>query len=560
MISLFFHHNILNAIRYYKTKKVAKSVTTILFLCVFLGVAIGLFIFFRDGFLFIQSFPFLAPAVSLYIYELFFLIIGILVFVSALISGLFGFFKNEKTAWIMATPHFRTIPSYILSKILLSSLWPLILIALPALLAVKVVFGLGTAAFIIMLLSVVFLATFIVLMAMVVLLGISKLLYFLDNYFKEKTFALRHIIISSVFVFLILAFFIWYHITRLDIVTLFQPLNLQARVADIGLIVSQFRIFPSHFSALALFRFEQGNFYSGFLLIVPLLILCLISGLLFLAFSFWYLPLWQTLQEGRFEARTGVSKVSGQPIHFPHYLKGPQGAIFEKEALTTFRNSKNLLWFGFIMFIWIIQVVLNLALRADATRHGLEYGSLPAILQALQVITVLYFISAFVLRFGFPSFSMERKTAWIISSAPLSLVRLFRTKLVFYSICFTLLGILFGFANAAILAIPFLNSILFLIIIITATISVTVLGLGLGAIFPNFETDDPEALSTSLPGLFFILSSLIYGCFGAFSFYYLSVSGSLIYFIIFELVSLLLMGIILWAATRKLPRLELSDN
>lgn len=560
MISVFFRHNILSAVRYYKTKRVAKVVTTLLFLCVFLGIAISLFIFFRDGFLFIQSFPFLAPAVSLYVYELFFLIIGILVFVSALISGIFGFFKNEKIAWLMASPQYKTMPVYTLLKILLSSLWPLILIALPALLAIKEVFGLGVLAFFIMIISIIFLTAFAVFMAMVVLLGVSKLLYSLNSYLSERTLTLRQIILGVSLIFLILVFFIWYYISRLDIVALFQPLNLQATVADVGLIVSQFRIFPSHFSALALFRFGQGSFTSGFLLIIPLLILCLTSGLIFWAFSFWYLPLWQTLQEGRFKARTRGLKASQQPTHFPRYLKGPQGALFEKEALTTYRNSKNVLWFGFILFIWIIQVVLNLALRADATRHGLEYGSLPAILQALQVITILYFISAFVLRFGFPSFSMEKKTFWIIFSAPINLVRLFWTKLIFYSVCFTLLGLLFGLANASILAIPFLQSILFLIIIITAVISVTTFGLGLGAIFPNFETDDPETLSTSLPGLFFILLSLIYGGFGAFSFYSLGISGSLIYFIMFEIVSLLLISLIILVATRKLPNIELADN
>jgi hypothetical protein len=41
----------------------------------------------------------------------------------------------------------------------------------------------------------------------------------------------------------------------------------------------------------------------------------------------------------------------------------------------------------------------------------------------------------------------------------------------------------------------------------------------MGALFPSNETDDPETISTSMPGLFFTALSLIYGALCSFILY-----------------------------------------
>ena len=46
---------------------------------------------------------------------------------------------------------------------------------------------------------------------------------------------------------------------------------------------------------------------------------------------------------------------------------------------------------------------------------------------------------------------------------------------------------------------------------ITTVIFIVTLALSLGALFPSQDTDDPEAISTSMSGLFFTALALIYG-------------------------------------------------
>lgn len=185
-----------------------------------------------------------------------------------------------------------------------------------------------------------------------------------------------------------------------------------------------------------------------------------------------------------------------------------------------------------------------------------EHASFPVVLQALQVIIIIYFSSSFVLRFGFPLFSLEKKAAWIIGSAPISLVRVFWSKMLFYTICFTTLAVLFAFLNATILVMPLTTLVFFLLIVVTATIAITFFGLCLGAIAPNMETDDPEMLSTSLSGLFFIALSLLYGAFGSFAFYQIVKSGSFFPCLAFAVISLLLVWLFVSRALRALACFE----
>jgi hypothetical protein len=356
-----------------------------------------------------------------------------------------------------------------------------------------------------------------------------------------------------------LAAVFWQRFTHLDIIALFQPYNLQSKVADIQALSAKFAVFPSHLSALALFKFEQHSFLSGLWLVGQIAVLAILSFVLFWLFSFWYLSLWQILQEGKFVAQTGSSVTkSTKPVRFPRYFKGKQGAIFEKEAIIMFRTGKNILWFGFMLFLWLIQISCNFFIRENFTHYSVVYGSFPVIFEGLQVAVAIFFISALVLRFGFPSFSLERKTAWIIASAPISFVRLFLTKVLFFTVCFLLAAVLFGFINSAILSIPIFNAIYFLIILISAVISVTVLGLGLGFMFPSFETDNPEILGTSLSGLFFTAASLAYGAFGAFAFYQIIKSDSLYPFAVFEIFSFFLIGTVILATIKRLAHFEFS--
>jgi len=168
-----------------------------------------------------------------------------------------------------------------------------------------------------------------------------------------------------------------------------------------------------------------------------------------------------------------------------------------------------------------------------------------ATLQALQFIVAVYFICSFTLRFVFPAFSIEKKTAWILASAPINFRRIYFGKYLFYSLFFVAVGILMSYINIGILNLPFTYAAYSILLFVSVVIFIITLGLSLGAIFPNFETDDPEIISTSMPGLFFTALSLIYGALGAGVLYSSLAGGNTSGLLFFVILTFILIAIIL---------------
>jgi hypothetical protein len=82
-----------------------------------------------------------------------------------------------------------------------------------------------------------------------------------------------------------------------------------------------------------------------------------------------------------------------------------------------------------------------------------------------------------------------------------------------------------GIVNASILGISLLQEGTFLLLLAAMIACVTTFGLSIGALFPDTESDDPERVSTSLPGLGFTFISLAYAGLGTW-FYYLFLNTS----------------------------------
>ncbi|HTY40098.1 MAG TPA: hypothetical protein VMC43_03360, partial [Candidatus Paceibacterota bacterium] len=272
--------------------------------------------------------------------------------------------------------------------------------------------------------------------------------------------------------------------------------------------------------------------------------------------SLWYLPLWQYLQEGRFQAETKSFRRTGQPARFPRYLEGPIGAVFEKEALTLRRTPRSALWLSFMAFLWLTQTLLNFFIRANLIRHNADPAMAAHILEALHVLTAVYFMSAMSLRFVFPSFSTERRTSWLLGSAPLDLAQVYAAKFSFYCALFALIGGLMVGVNTLILDLALLDIGLFVTVMALSILFVTSFALALGAWFPSFETDDPEQLATSMPGLSFTALSLLYGAGGAYALYDVLSTGNYLLFGGFVAVSLVGLVMFLKLPPKTLARLE----
>ena len=219
------------------------------------------------------------------------------------------------------------------------------------------------------------------------------------------------------------------------------------------------------------------------------------------------------------------------------------------------RNTKGVLWLCFLLLILLIQSGA-MFIWAHHRYENISLENIPAVIGVLQFAVVIYFISMFVIRFAFPAFSLEKHSAWLIRSAPINLWRVFLGKLLFYSVLFGILGVLFAFLNRAAIQFSFPIGALFFTVVVTATTAITSFGLGLGALFPNFETDDPEVLSTTLPGLVFIFCSLFYGGAVAFALQRFLIQRSAYPLVIIFLLSFVVIGCFSYFPRYILRRLE----
>jgi len=145
MFGLILKYHRLVASRYFKSRRAAKLITVFLFLLVIAVVVAGLFIFFERGFSYITKDVFFSDALVLYSYEFFLLAVAYLILASGFITGIFGLFKSRNDDWLMVSPRFRFAPFYYFLRNFISSLWPLIIMVLPALFAVRHALGLSAA-------------------------------------------------------------------------------------------------------------------------------------------------------------------------------------------------------------------------------------------------------------------------------------------------------------------------------------------------------------------------------------------------------------------------------
>jgi ABC-2 type transport system permease protein len=560
--------------KYLKTQRTAKFITIAIFLAILFAVGFGIYSFFRWEFGLIAQDPYLRVALPLYFYEGLLLIVFGLVFVSSFITGMFALFRGRDDALVMASPRYATIFRRAYWRTFLQSLWPILVIVLPAFLGSTAVFPVSFWGGVLFFLAVAFLTGIAVALAIALFVTISCVLYLLQR-FMYKFFGLGGFfgLGKSAFVgVIVIAFGIWFGAVRAwsgDIVSIFAPFAGSTAAgqsayygSSLNDIISRFSIFPSHLATLALFDAQAGAFGSSALAALGLglsFLMCL--AILWVA-SRSFLPLWQLFQEGSFEAKKVAAPArlgaagSVAPASFPRFWKSPLGALFEKEGIMLFRDGRSALWFFFLLALWAVQVVMGFFIRANLIKYSVNLSMIVAQVEALELATTIYFVSAFIVRFVFPAFSSERRTAWILGTAPIDLKKVFWAKLLFYVTIFLALGIAFCAVNLTIIQTALVQTLSFGIFALLMIVFLVAFGLSLGAIFPNFESDDPEALSTSLPGLGFTFGSLAYGGAGAYFFYKFLSGGPALPVVCFDALTVALTTLFIFLALRSLEKIE----
>ncbi|MDX1608187.1 MAG: hypothetical protein R3251_03180, partial [Candidatus Spechtbacterales bacterium] len=353
---LFVQYYIKRIRRYFTDGSSARALTAAAMLVVFFLVGLGVFLFAFRGFEFSQKEQFIAEAAPLYIYELFILIIGFLIFASSIIAGIFTFFRRQDSGrWIAVTPSYNSLAWTGFTKVIIGASWPFILIALPILLAARSVFSIALGGFT---LSFFALVSFSVFCA-----SLGILVVFLSAYGSVKlgsgTNTFRLLVLFSLLFMLIGGYATWDGLVNTNVGELFQIEDIELAVATIDRIVDNFKYYPSHLPALTMHSAQTGNTGVAFNYFTANALM--LAGAIFAYYILkrGFLRLWQVFSEGGFEARKRINAGGDKNILYSittsiaglGSIKTSSRALFKKELLENLRTAKNIMWAGFLTFL-----------------------------------------------------------------------------------------------------------------------------------------------------------------------------------------------------------------
>ncbi|MCF7795081.1 hypothetical protein K9M50_01870 [Patescibacteria group bacterium] len=547
MLKEFFKYQKRKFLRYFQDNKVARISVTILMLALIALIAGAVFYVAKLGLVFTQTEKdiFMNQVGPLYIYEIFLLITGFLIFLSSTIFALVNFFKGNKDSWIMASPKYRGMLWVNSFKAINSSTWVILIISIPLLIATGQVFNFSLLAIFLSVLAVLFFAVICSLLAIMSIFLFSIAL----NFLKIKNFKVLAFLVSAVVISI--AIFLWQKIINMNLEKVFQVDNIVNPSSS--LFAKYFSIFPSHYPAMTIFNFQLGDNFSAIKYISILLLALFVIVLIFKLLESKFLCIWQNFQEGSFEAKKEKKK-SKKHLFEGSFPKSAEAVIYKKELLTSLRSSKNFLWFLFLAILLFAQVgVITLLDKYSNIGDGFVLGDN---MTALQLPIVLFFITAFIVRFVFPSFSQESNTSWIMGSAPIKMSKVFLSKYKLFALVLVILGVLSLLLYIIPLGMSLYLSIVLSLVVIIAVLTLTMFGLALGAMYINFESNDPNELSTSAPGISFMISALVYIALVTYLFY-LNVSGSnYLSLFLFVIISIFIIIIFKRLAIKSLEKME----
>jgi hypothetical protein len=419
---------------------------------------------------------------------------------------------------------------------------------LPAVIAFTKVNHLGVISLLLILISVVFFSVALNALTLLILVLMSSCYYTIAHMVTWVRFSLRGLLVGIVLAIATILFFVWRSVRAVDLVALFKADQVDVDVT-IANISRHFHMLPTHPFAYEITMLQAGKMNEAFTYFLITAILAVVFVVAWTRLSYLFYPSWQKFQEGNYSIakKTGATIFSGVTYHF---TGGRTMALFKKELLISSRNLKGVMWFLFLFAIWLAQIGTNIILSHNIQKYQPDITQKLAILQALQFIIAMYFICSFTLRFAFPSFSTEKKTAWILAGAPLNFKKIFLGKYLFYTSFFVLVGLLMSSVNARVLHLTLTPALHSVTLFISVVIFIVTLGLFLGVVFPSLDTDDPEVISTSMSGLFFTALSLMYGALSAWILYLSIIKGTTLILLLFILLTFILIGVMLYMAPK----------
>lgn len=496
------------------------------------------------------------PALTLYTLESFLVLVWLIGLTSFVVSGLWIFYRASDTPLLLATPLPLTTLYWLrATETFLLTSWAFVILGIPAFLALGVSAGSGGSYYL--------LALAVLVLFMVFTGGTGTLLTTLAGALFRGLRTRAAVLLVGVVLLGGFAALIGRNVVPStgDFTVIFEPGILNGTPGSIKFIEGKFSFWPSHPFAITLYASGTGRpagsgVASTALWLGPLLALAAAA----FPGRWLYRRTLPAVAEGLvFESAETKAAPTGQ-FRFPRFFRGPVGSLIERDLLRLARSPRELGQAAFLLFLLALYIAFLFV--APLREAGAKPEALARLL-LLNLVAAGYFLTAFGLRFVFPSLSLEGQAAWVLFASPVRLFRLFLGKYALYS---TLLLLVVGsIALAGTLRLApspaLVGAFAFLLLLVTLT--TVAVSLAFGVLWPNFRESNPESLATNAGGLATTFLCLGYvaliGWLAQRSTLLLfderSAAGSLVFALV---VSGAIVGSVFGAARRRIRRLEVG--
>jgi len=436
-----------------------------------------------------------APALTLYTLEGFLALVWSIALASFVVSGLWVFYRAADTPLLLSAPlplttlyWLRAAETFALTS------WAFVILGLPALLALGVSFDSGWSYY---------------LQALVVLVlfvgftgGTGVLLTALAGAAFRRFRTRTSILLAGALLLGGFVLLIGRHVvpSTADFAAIFEPGIYNGKPESIKFIETKFSFWPSHPFAVTLYASATGwPGGSGSSQVALWLAPLLAVAAAHFPGRWLYRRTLPIVAEGLvFAGTVGPTEETAGRARFPRFLSGPVGCLLERDLLRLSRSPRELGQAAILLFLLALYIAFLFA--APLPEVGEQQRTIAQLI-FLNLVAAGYFLTAFGLRFVFPSLSLEGQAAWVLFASPVRLFRLFVGKLVFYAVL--LLLVVGSVALAGTLRFAPSPALLGACALLLALVTVTTVAVSLafGTLWPNFKDSNPESLATNAGGL-----------------------------------------------------------
>jgi ABC-2 type transport system permease protein len=428
-------------------------------------------------------------------YIFFFALTVMLTFSNAII-GYSSYFKSKETGFLLAAPvRAESVFLYKFVESLGFSSWAFLFLGTPLMAAYGRIFDVSWYFYPA---SIVFLGAFMFIPA-----GMGAVIAMIVTVYMPRT---RRALIASVVFGAVLAILIG--VSRLMIVHGSQSVDLKL-VSEVfeSTRFSRNPLLPSYWLSKGILemadrRYGNSGFFLGLIASNVAFLVCVAHAMsAHLMLRGWHVSQGLRSQK-RYSGRGGVDRFVSVLLFF---VDRNVRLIVAKDLKSFFRDPVQ--WSQFLIFFGLLAIYfLNLRTFAYEDRD-IFWKNLIAQMNLLATSLTL---ATFASRFIYPQLSLEGKRFWVIGMAPMEREKILFGKLALSFMCSLLISETLIALSSIMLKTPPTLAILHSVALFGICLGLSGLSVGLGAIYPNFQEDNPSKIVSGFGGTLNLVVSLIF--------------------------------------------------